>query len=130
MNLPYWQSANRGDSSRLLKVEDKLANPLLTLFQDLLPALNAARLAGVRSERQFDALQCIEAIRLYAATHDGKLPASLEAMTETPAPIDPGTGKPFGYKVDGDSASLTAPIMPWAPNHPFYTINYLLKLTK
>ena len=84
----------------------------------LTPALNSARLAPIRLDRQLDALQCIEAIRLYAAAHEGKLPASLEAITEAPVPLDPATGKPFVYKVDGDSATLSAPVPPGGPDHP------------
>ena len=81
-------------------------------------------------DRQLDALQCIEAIRLDAASHGGKLPATLESITEAPVPIDIATGKPFDYKVDGDSATLSAPVPPGAPNHPSFAINYVLKLVK
>jgi hypothetical protein len=127
MNVPYWQSYNRLDQGNMTSVEEKLANPLLTLFRFLTPALNSARLATVRLDRQLDALQCIEAIRLYAAAHGGKLPASLEAITEAPVPVDPATGKPFDYKVDGDSATLSAPVPPGGPDHPSYAIRYTLK---
>lgn len=127
MNLPYWQSFDRADSATRLTLDAKLANPLLALFQMLQPALNSVRLASVRLERQLDALQCIEAIRLHAAAHGGKLPATLDAVTEVPAPLDPATGKPFGYRLDGDTATLSAPLFPGAPGHPSYTINYVLK---
>jgi hypothetical protein len=130
MNLPYWQSHGRGDAFRPVTIEQKLANPLLTLFQSLAPALNATRLAALRLDRQLDALQCVEAIRLHAAAHGGKLPASLEEIADAPTPLDPATGKPFVYKVDGDSATLTAPVPPGGPNHPSYKINYLLKLAR
>lgn len=128
LNLPYWQSYNRVDRAVARTVEQKLANPILALFQTLAPALNSARLASVRVERQLNALQCIEGIRMHAAAHGGELPASLEAMADSPAPIDPITGKPFSYKMEGRSARLTAPPPPGGPNHPAYTINYILKL--
>ena len=35
--------------------------------------------------------------------------ASLDAITEAPAPLDPATGKPYNYKVNGTTATLTAP---------------------
>jgi hypothetical protein len=130
MNLPYWQSHNRVDASYPRTVEQKMKNPLLTIFQMVTPALNSARMAPIRLDRKLDALQCVEAIRLYAAAHEGKLPASLDAIVEAPVPIDLMTGKPFEYKLDGDQATLSAPIPPGAPNHPSFAIRYVLKLVK
>jgi hypothetical protein len=130
LNFPYWQSYNRIDRPWSATVEQKLANPLLTLFSTLAPALNSARLASIRLERQLDVLQCIEAIRLYAAAHGGKFPDSLEELSDAPAPIDPATGKPFHYAPSVDSAMLWAPLLPGGPNHPSYEIHYVLRLAK
>jgi hypothetical protein len=127
MNVPYWQSYDRIDRPWRATAEQKLANPLLTLFSMVMPALRSLRLASIRLERQFDALQCIEAIRLYAAAHGGKLPESLEAMTDAPAPLNPATGKPFSYKLEGNTATLSAPAPPGGPDIPAYTIGYVLK---
>lgn len=128
MNLPYWQSFGRADQVNSLAIEDKLANPMLTMFQLLTPALNSARVAAMRIDRQFNALECIEAIRLYVHAHPGKFPASLEDITDAPVPLDPATGQPFVYQAHGNTATLKAPAPPGGPNHPFYTIDYLLKL--
>jgi hypothetical protein len=130
MYLPYWKSYNRVDQAIMEPVGDKLANPLLAMFRLLTPALNAARLAALRVDRHFDALECVEAIRLYAHAHAGKLPASLDEITDAPVPEDPATGRPFVYKVDGDTATLSAPVPPGAPDHWSYKINYVLKLAK
>lgn len=129
LNIPYWQSFNKIDRSDVTATE-KLANPLLAMFRMMTPALHSVRLAQLRLERRFDTLQCVESIRMYAASHDGKFPPDLDALTESPVPIDPATGKPFIYKVDGDSATLTAPIPQGAPDHPSYHIRYVLKFTK
>jgi hypothetical protein len=51
-------------------------------------------------------LKCVEAIRLYSSSHNGKLPPALADITEVPIPNDPLTTKPFGYKVNGDKATL------------------------
>jgi hypothetical protein len=127
--LPYWQSARVIDEKvTRAYIEAKQANPLLAMFISLVPAMHSARLAAVRVDRQLDAIQCIEAIRLYAAAHDGTLSPSLEAITEAPAPLDSATGKPFDYKVDGTTAFLTAPLPTGAPNHPSYILRYELKL--
>ncbi len=114
MNVPYWQSFDRVDQSSFSDLEEKLANPLLTLFRLLAPPLNAARLAGLRIDRQFNAIACIEAIRISMHAHSGKLPASLDEITEAPVPRDPATGQPFVYRVHGDTATLTAPTPPAA----------------
>ena len=47
-------------------------------------------------------------LRLYAAAH-GKLPGKLADITEVPIPIDPFTGQPLDYRLDGDQATLTVP---------------------
>lgn len=129
MGLPYWQSFDKVNAMSRPAAEDKFANPLLTLFQTLTPALNSARLAPVLLDRRLNALQCIEAIRLHVAGHGGKLPTSLGAITEAPAPADPVTGKPFLYEVNGDSAVLSGPMAPGF-NHHTYAIRYELKLVK
>ena len=59
-------------------------------------------------ERDFDCLRLIEAIRLYAYDHNGKLPEKLEAIDEVPVPPNPMTGKPFAYRLEGDTAVLLA----------------------
>ena len=42
---------------------------------------------------------------MHAAEHNGKLPAQL-AEVKLPLPVDPITGKPFVYKLDGATATL------------------------
>jgi hypothetical protein len=54
-------------------------------------------------------LEILEAIRMYAAAHDGQLPGSLSDITEVPIPLDPFRGEPFLYERDGDTAILDAP---------------------
>jgi hypothetical protein len=49
-------------------------------------------------DRRVAALRCVEAVRLYAPGHDGRLPASLDEIKDTPIPLDPVDGKPFGYR--------------------------------
>lgn len=129
MNLPHWQSVGRVDRA-IFSAEDKRANPLLAMLWSLTPALEASRVASVRLERMLDALQCVEAIRLDAQAHGGALPASLEAITEAPPPLDPATNKPFLYKKEGDTATLSAPIPPGFPSHGSYAVRYVLKLAK
>ena len=45
---------------------------------------------------------------MYAAAHDGKLPATLDDIEEVPIPLNPMTGKPFPYHLEGKTAVLDA----------------------
>jgi hypothetical protein len=58
------------------------------------------------SQRRIDALRSVEAIRHYAATHAGKLPETLDQITDTPIPLDGLTGKPFQYERSTDDAAV------------------------
>ena len=75
--------------------------------------------AADRTERRFAALRCLEALRLYAADHDGRLPAALADVTVVPVPPDPVTGKPFEYEAHGDTARLAQPLSAGAKPPPY-----------
>ncbi len=92
-----------------LTFEAKESNPLLAIFSTLEAGLESARVVGFRVDRQLDALQVVEAIRLDATRNGGRLPATLDAIRDLPIPLDPATGKAFEYRVVGTSAALTAP---------------------
>ena len=75
------------------------------LFADLLPHIVKLRRTQGQLEQQIALLRHVEALRLYAAEHDGKLPAKLSDIS-VPLPVDPVTGKPFAYAVDGATAHI------------------------
>jgi hypothetical protein len=60
-----------------------------------------------RADRQLAALTAVEALRSYAAANSGRLPERLDEVTETPVPANPATGKPFEYRLDGETAMLS-----------------------
>jgi hypothetical protein len=60
-----------------------------------------------RSDRELAALTAVEALRSYAADHDGQLPAKLADVTETPVPENPATGEPFEYQLENGKATLS-----------------------
>ncbi|HUT46021.1 MAG TPA: hypothetical protein VMX36_07025 [Sedimentisphaerales bacterium] len=64
-----------------------------------------------RLDRYVAALQCIEAIRLYAAVHDGKFPKKLSDVKLVPVPDDPVTHKAFVYTWTGTKAVLEMPAL-------------------
>ncbi len=75
-------------------------------------------------ERRINLLRCVEAVRAYAAAHDGKLPASLNDVKDVPIPLDPVTGKPFEYKVAGGKATFETPEVPRASRRNFDDLTY------
>jgi hypothetical protein len=74
-----------------------------------LRAIRNVQTGAVWPDRQVATLRVIEALRMYAAAHGGKLPESLDQVTEVPVPDDPATGKPFIYRRAGDGAILHGP---------------------
>jgi hypothetical protein len=75
------------------------------LLADLLPDVVALRRAQGRLEQRIALLRHVEALRLYAGEHGGKLPATLSEVP-VPLPADPFTGQPFQYRMDGTTAHL------------------------
>jgi hypothetical protein len=96
MPLPYWQidELTRGAVTR-----EK------SLFETLLPALLKVRQAESRADQRIALLRQVEALRMYAAEHGGKLPDRLEEVG-VPLPVDPFSGKAFRYERRGDTAIL------------------------
>jgi hypothetical protein len=112
--MPYWEIQGRAEAmeDRIAKARlgsgsaDREIIPMVSL---LLPAMEAARDAQVRLEREIASLRVIEAVRMYAAGNRGELPPSLEKITQVPVPINPATGKDYVYYVRGGTAILELP---------------------
>jgi hypothetical protein len=112
--MPYWELQGRTEAmeDRIAKARlgsggaDREVIPMVSL---LLPAMEAARNAQVRLEREIASLRVIEAMRIYAAANSGQLPRSLDNITQVPVPINPATGKDFVYYVRGATAILELP---------------------
>ena len=128
VRLPYYQAV-----PHLRRVEEQMKKqvqqgPRATLAALLLPAIAKVTAAPVRVVRKLAALRCVEAIRLYAAAHDGKLPEKLEQVTEVPIPLDPWTGKPFLYRLAGGKAVLTSSALAGEFPNPSNSIHYELTI--
>jgi hypothetical protein len=126
-NLPYWQA-----EPELAKVEQQIGAArgrldASVILLNFLPAIRNVYARTARLDRRIAALRCVEAIRLYASSHDGKLPAALNAITEVPVPIDPMTGKSFQYKADGNKASLSSAAPPGSFSHDVLAYELILK---
>jgi hypothetical protein len=68
-----------------------------------------ARFQFARVDREIALLRIVEAIRDYAARHDGRPPDSLEQIRDLPIPIDPVRGQPFRYERHGQNVTIEAP---------------------
>lgn len=78
----------------------------MTLAGLLLPAVEHVHEASYRVERKIAGLRCLEALRLYAAEHDGELPERLADIKAVPVPSDPLTGRPFEYRREAAGRAL------------------------
>ena len=107
--VPMWQAIPLMDAA--FQEHHAADNAILTL---LMPTLNKTWLASVRLERQIAGLRSAEAMRLYAAAHEGKPPEKWSDITAVPLPIDPLTGKGFDtfYQVTGGRGILEIPPPP------------------
>lgn len=97
--LPYWQALRVLES--IPAIPGNKQTPLIAFV----PANHKVKMAQARLDQRIALLRCVEALRMYAAEHDGKLPAKLNDIP-LPLPVDPATGKPLSYKVDGKTAHL------------------------
>jgi hypothetical protein len=98
LTVPVWQSECSTPGA-------KLAGGAGSPLGDLLPNIEKLRAEGAELERQLALLRHIEAIRMYAAGHDGRPPASA-ADLPVPLPLDPMTGKPFAYSLETATAHI------------------------
>ena len=118
MLLPYQEAEPHFDRVErgLKKTRGELREviPFATL---LLPALKSAKTAEARMGWVLARLRIFEALRIYAAGHDGKLPERLADITEVPIPRNPFDDQPFDYHRDGNHAVLDCrhgpPGLPW-----------------
>ena len=107
LNIPITVEMSNAKSSRQYNVIVRRA-----LIRHLESSHTRIRLLMNRLDRHVAALQCVEALRLYAGAHDGKFPDKLSDVTEVAVPENPVSKKPFVYRRTGSKAVLEAP----APN--------------
>jgi hypothetical protein len=107
--LPYHQAHAKIKRAETT-VRRSMADPDMRGFPLalMLPGLGRACFRQACVDRRVAALRTIESVRLHAAANDGKLPAKLADITAVPVPLNPVTGRSFGYKVSGRTFTLTA----------------------
>ena len=77
MALPYWEAEKLQAAAKEKRRE--------TLFAPIASAVFNVRWATARLDQRLALLRCVEALRMYAAEHNGKLPASLADVARTRA---------------------------------------------
>ncbi len=128
-SMPYSEAAPhvRRITERM-KTARAEQQPGTTVASLLLPAIDKVLAAPVRVQRKIAALRCVEALRLHAAAHGGKLPEKLDEVTEVPIPLDPRLGKPFEYRLEGNKAVLIGPTPAGEKPNQSNTIRYELTM--
>ncbi len=115
-SLPYRQAIQGIDATiEQAKHATDETREIVPITGHTLLALQSTRTAIACNDRQFALLRVFEALRTYAADHDGKLPQQLTDVTEVPIPDDPVTGKAFLYSRDGAKAFLKGPTLRYVP---------------
>lgn len=124
-NLPYAQVAEYLKSS----TPNDAMPPEEYVTYILGGMTNKARLARIRLEQQIALLRGVEALRIYAAANDGKLPADLKSIG-LPVPIDPVTGAPIQYTLKDNQASLRGTTIAGYEKFPEWNYVYEVKIRK
>ena len=88
------------------RMKSLVDEPESFLMATMLPAVGTVMESVARTEQRIAMLRVVEALRLHAAAHDGKLPAELADVTAVPLPFDPTVDRPFRYRLDGNTAIL------------------------
>ncbi len=104
------QFAQRPDAPSLYQALQELPQPFIDLTEQVewldQDAKERVHLLMNRLDRHVAALQCIEAMRLYAVAHNSKFPDRLNDITNVIVPVDPATNKPFVYSRTDSRAVL------------------------
>jgi len=116
MTLPYWQSSNslarsRLDKDNFMRMKFDRSSWITMPTELLLPAVQMVHLAVARNQQGIALVQTVEAIRMYGAESEGKLPPTLRDLS-VPAPMEPFTGKPLDYEYHDNYAVLNGHEMP------------------
>ena len=109
-----WPQGNLG--MRVAESQVSRNSEIIPVARTLMPAYRQWIHAARRADRRIAELRVIEALRLYAAAHNRQLPNSLQDITEVPIPIDPLTGREFGYRLEGTTAILEVATPPGFDN--------------
>jgi hypothetical protein len=118
--IPYWKAEAGLLDASAARADDALFGPSAYL---------KVKKAQARIDQRIALLRHVEALRLYAAEHEGKLPAKLNDI-KVPLPEDPFTGKPFLYEVEGPTAILKGSPPKGDEANAAFNIRYVVTIKK
>jgi hypothetical protein len=101
LEVPMSSELNSLESNKQFNVLTRAA-----MRRHLRSSFDRVRQLMHRLDANVSSLQTIEALRHYAATHDGRFPAQLADITDTEIPDNPATQEPFVYRRRGMQAIL------------------------
>jgi hypothetical protein len=128
--VPYPEGrAGAAEAEQSLQRAAREWREALPIASLVLPAIESARFAELRAERTIAMLRIVEAIRLYGAAHERRLPDELAEIKDVPVPADPVTGKPFLYQHTYGTAILESPPIPGKPQKDF-GVRYQIQFAK
>ena len=120
--LPLWQAEALGHEYKRGKEPAPFADAFV-------PALHRVHRVQARLDQRIALLRHVEALRLYAAEHDGALPAKLSEIS-VPLPDDPVTGKPIRYELIGNTAHLRGTPPRTTEKDAAFSIHYEVTIQK
>ncbi len=109
------------DLESAMENEMRIASSYGEMGKDVKAACDQCRVLVKRLHSTLAALQCVEAIRSYAASHSGELPQSLTEIAEVSLQKDSMTGDAIRYTRTGARGVLESPT---PPGNKQYFIRY------
>jgi hypothetical protein len=120
--LPYWKAEpGMVDPGAAQAESDVLLGGLISFLK--------VKKAQARVDQRIALLAHVEALRMYAADHEGKLPAKLDEI-KLPLPDDPFTGKAFHYEVDGPTAIIKGTAPKGDEANAAFNVRYIVTIKK
>jgi hypothetical protein len=122
MNLPAWHAD-------VLAARIKPGSEPAIFADAFVPGVFNSRLTQGLLDQRIALLRSVEALRLYAADHGGKLPSKLSECP-VPLPDDPFTGKPFRYELSDATAHLRGTPPPSQRDKVNFNVHYEITIRK
>ncbi|HEV3438043.1 MAG TPA: hypothetical protein VG122_11830 [Gemmata sp.] len=122
MRFAPWQIEEQ--AARIAQTKDEL---LFAHGVHLASLLKYRRDQAVHEQR-FALLQHVEALRMYAAEHKGQLPEKLTDIVVL-LPVDPFTGKPFRYTLEGATAHIRCNQTPGGEKIAAFNLHYEITIS-
>jgi hypothetical protein len=123
-SLPFPDAMKAGEAAEKRMKEE--GGPIAQFF---IPTNRKVVAALARIQQRVAYLRVLEAIRLYAHEHGGRLPEKLADCT-VPIPMDPTTLKPFVYVLRDGVATLSGGIASFQPVDPKANRHYEIRVKK